>query len=235
MTYLKDASIVMDADDAGDAETASAVLEAKISGIREQLTHLQPGYEPSQRALLLLDMADALLALEHKQDAWDAAREAFDLFLADEDWDRAVQSCNILFGTDQPESLAALGQGVWLAVTYPITVDLSVAMLEHIVDETPDDADGAAVAAAAAHYLVDLRTEGKEKDNLSFYTSRLMADVARRHSNVDSQQAFDQWVEKLELDDPAKFLVRLRNVIDVLVQEDWWFDREQLQSRLPVN
>ncbi|RTZ62547.1 MAG: hypothetical protein DSZ32_00210 [Gammaproteobacteria bacterium] len=235
MTYLKDASIVMDADDAGDAETASAVLEAEIANIQEQLTQLPANYEPRQRALLLLDMADALLTLDRKEDAWGAAREAFDLFLADEDWDRAVQSCNILFGADQPESLAALGQGVWLAVTYPITADLSVAMLEHIVDETPDEADGAAVAAAAAHYLVDLRTEGKDKDNLGFYTSRLMADVARRHSNVDSQEAFDLWVEKLELNDPAKFLVRLRNVIDVLVQEDWWFDREELQSRLPVN
>lgn len=235
MTYLKDASVVIDADDAGDAETASAVLEARISEIQEQLTQLPAGYAPTQRAMLLLDMADALLTLDRKVDAWDSAREAFDIFLEDEDWDRAVQSCNILFGADQPESLAALGQGVWLAVTYPITTDLSVAMLEHIVDETPDDADGAAVAAATAHYLVDLRSDGKEKDNLSFYTSRLMADVARRHSNIDSQEGFDLWVEKMELNDPAKFLIRLRNVVDVLVQEEWWFDREELQSRLPVN
>jgi len=62
-----------------------------------------------------------------------------------------------------------------------------------------------------------------------------MADVARRLSNVDSQEAFDLWVEKLELNDPSKFLTRLRNVVDVLVQEDWWFDREELQNRLPVN
>ena len=235
MTYLKDASIVMDADDAGDAETASAVLEAKIADIQQQITCLPAGYKPEQRALLLLDMADAQLTLERKQEAWDTAREAFDIFLQNEDWEHAVQSCNILFGADQPDSLAALGQGVWLAVTYPINADLSVAMLEHIVDETPDDADGAAVAAATAHYLVDLRTDGKDRDNLSFYTSRLLADVARRHSQVDSQQAFDLWVNRLELDDPAKFLVRLRNVIDVLVQENWWFDRDELQSRLPVN
>ena len=39
----------------------------------------------------------------------------------------------------------------------------------------------------------------------------------------------------LELGDPEKFLVRLRNVVDVLVQDDWWFDREELQRNLPVN
>ena len=42
-------------------------------------------------------------------------------------------------------------------------------------------------------------------------------------------------MEKRELKEPDKFLVRLRNVVDVLVQDDWWFDRESLRARLPVN
>jgi hypothetical protein len=37
------------------------------------------------------------------------------------------------------------------------------------------------------------------------------------------------------LSDPAAFLPRLRNVVDVLVQEDWWFDRAALQAALPVD
>ena len=39
----------------------------------------------------------------------------------------------------------------------------------------------------------------------------------------------------IELREPDKFLPRLRNVVDVLVQDDWWFDREALQAELPVN
>jgi hypothetical protein len=39
----------------------------------------------------------------------------------------------------------------------------------------------------------------------------------------------------MELNEPEKFLIRLRNVVDVLVQDDWWFDREELQQALPVN
>ena len=34
----------------------------------------------------------------------------------------------------------------------------------------------------------------------------------------------------MELDDPARFLPRLRNVVDVLVQDDWRFDREALRA-----
>jgi hypothetical protein len=59
--------------------------------------------------------------------------------------------------------------------------------------------------------------------------------VARRHSGVDGQQAFNRWIEDMELADPAHFLPRLRNVVDVLVQDDWWFDREKLQAALPAD
>ena len=61
----------------------------------------------------------------------------------------------------------------------------------------------------------------------------MLGNVARRHSEIESQEQFDFWINKMELHDPAKFLVRLRNVVDVLVQEDWWFDREQLQAEIP--
>ena len=62
-----------------------------------------------------------------------------------------------------------------------------------------------------------------------------VATVARRHSAVDGQEGFNRWIEDMELNDPALFLPRLRNVVDVLVQDDWWFDREALQAALPAN
>ena len=108
-------------------------------------------------------------------------------------------------------------------------------LLTHIVEETPDDADGAAVAATTALFLADLRAEGTQRENLMFFANQILGQVARRHGGVDSQEAFDYWMEKLELNQPEKFLVRLRNVVDVLVQDDWWFDREALRERLPVN
>ena len=43
------------------------------------------------------------------------------------------------------------------------------------------------------------------------------------------------WLKKMELNEVDKILVRLRNVIDVLVQEDWWFDQAELQQLQPVN
>ena len=143
----------------------------------------------------------------------------------------AADGFDVLYLCDQNErSLAALGQGVWLAVTLPIDPSLTVAMLDHIVDDTPDDSDGAAVAAATAVYVADMRDAGGPDGNLGFFARQMLGKVARRHSEVASQLQFDAWIMRMELDDPAKFLVQLRNVVDVLVQEDWWFDRDAVHA-----
>ena len=63
---------------------------------------------------------------------------------------------------------------------------LIAAMLQDIVDETPDDSDGAAVAAMAVHYIADLRTTSEEHENLTFFTKQIVARVAKRHRGIDN-------------------------------------------------
>lgn len=234
MKYLKDESFGTDMDSGEDIQESTVLLEAQLAEFRRQMLELPPNYDPLARADLLLQIGRTFLRLEKNQDAWDAGREAFDIFTAREAWEGAVQACDIMFAADQPESLAALGQGIWLTVTFPMDPELSVAMLQHVIDETPPDSDGAAVAATVAHYIVDLRAEGRQREDLLFYTNQLLATVARRHSDVHEQETFSKWFKKLELDDPAKFLPRLRNVVDVLVQDEWWIDRDAINAKLPV-
>jgi hypothetical protein len=235
LKYLKEDPGVGNADDSTDAAEETGKLKRLVAGVREELDALSPGAEPLRRADLLLQLGRALVRLEQGADAWAAAREAFDLYMAEQAREGAAQACDILFLADQPQSLAALGQGIWLAVTYPVDPELSVALLQHVVDETPPDADGAAVAAVTAHYLVDLRARDPQREHLLLFTNQLLATVARRHSGVDGQEAFNRWIEDMELNDPALFLPRLRNVVDVLVQDEWWFDRDALQAALPAD
>lgn len=230
MKYLKADSAMMDMDSGEDARESLALLENQLELLRARLA------EPPQgaRAALLIEIGHTLLRLERKSEAHDAAREAFDLCLAAEDWETGVQALEAVFLAGQTDSLAALGQAIWLAVTFPVDPELTVAVLQHVIDETPSDSDGAAVAATVAHYVADLRApQGKERENLMFYTNQMLATVARRHGDVHDQAAFDRWFKRLELDDPARFLVRLRNIVDVLVQDDWWIDRNALQAKLP--
>lgn len=235
LKYIREDPAVGNADDSSDAKESTAMLERLVADLRGRLEALSPGAERLRRADLELQLGRALVRLEKRPEAWAAAREAFDLYMAEQAWEGAAQACDILFLAEQPQSLAALGQGIWLAVTYPVDPELSVALLQHVVDETPPDADGAAVAAVTAHYVVDLRARDPQREHLLLYTNQVLATVARRHSGVDGQQAFNRWIEDMELNDPAAFLPRLRNVVDVLVQDDWWFDREKLQAALPAD
>jgi len=234
LKYIKEDPAIGNADSSADAKEPTEQLERLVQDLRQQLAELSPRAAPLRRADLLLQLGRALVRLEKKPEAWGAAREAFDLYLAEEAWEGAVQCCDILFLADQFSSLSALGQGIWLAVTYPVDPELSVALLQHVVDETPPDSDGAAVAAITAHYLADLRSHEPQRETLLIFTNQLLATVARRHSAVDNQPSFDKWMQHMELHDPALFLPRLRNVVDVLVQDDWWFDRDALQAKLPA-
>jgi len=235
LKYIKEDPAVGNADSSDDAKESTGMLKRLVADLRGQLAGLSPSAAALRRADLLLQLGRALVRLEKRPDAWAAARDAFDLYLAEQAWEGAAQACDILFLSDQPESLAALGQGIWLAVTYPVDPELSVALLQHVVEETPPDSDGAAVAAVTAYYLVDLRAREPQREHLLLYANQVLATVARRHSGVDGQQVFNKWIQDMELNDPALFLPRLRNVVDVLVQDDWWFDREALQAALPVD
>lgn len=231
--FFKNKDGLMDADSADDAVTSTELLKQRIGAYEADINALPEDADPLKKAQLQLKLGETFADLQQGADAFTVAREAFDTFTAAEKWEQAVQACNVMFAAEHDQSLAALGQGVWLSVTFPINPELTVAMLQHIVDETPEDSDGAAVAAAVAHYIADTRSQGKQHDELTFFTNNLMAAVARRHSDVNSQERFSYWVEKLELNDPAKFLPRMRNVIDVMVQEDWWVDREAIWASLP--
>jgi hypothetical protein len=214
------------------AENAS--LESHLTMQQDRLKSLLQIHAPAHAiADARLQVARTLVSLERGEEAWPIGRAAFDHFIAHASFELAADACDVLFQAGQEASLCALGQGIWLAVTCPIDPELTIELLGHVIDETPDDADGAAVAATTALFIADVRAQGRQRDDLMFFATQMLGTVARRHSGVDSPEQLEHWMERLELKEPEKFLVRLRNVVDVLVQDDWWFDRRALQDRLP--
>jgi hypothetical protein len=211
-------------------------LQALLKEHEQHLQALPADCDPLERARVRLDIAETLLALQRRTESWDIARAAFDVFSSLEAWQDAIEACDVLFQCDQAHSLAALGNGVWLAVTFPVPAQLTVAMLQHIVDETPDTSDGAAVAAVAAHYIAGLRTDGEERDSLTFFTSQLVAGVARRHRGIENDpDMIKLWIEILGLNDVKELLSRLSLMLEAITGDNWWIDRDALRARLPVN
>ena len=219
-----------------DLSESRPSLEARL-GEQQQHLQAQPADgKPVERARLQLDIAETLLGLQRREESWDMARTAFDVFAREESWEDAIEACDVLFQCEQAESLAALGNGVWLAITYPVPARLSVAMLQHIVDETPDESDGGAVAAMSAHYIADLRTTGEEHESLTFFTNQLVADVAKRHRGIENDpEMIRMWTEILQLNDVKELFSRLGVMLDAIVGDNWWIDRDVLREQLPVN
>lgn len=209
-------------------------FEKELIKSRQKLKDLPSDASNIQRAKIELEIADVMIGLNRLEEAWQSARPLIELFVAEREFECAVKACRVLYQADQEESIIALAQGCWLAVTYPIDPALSIEMLHNIVDETPDQSDGAAVAAMAAHYIADMR--GKEQhENLTFLTKQNLAKVAKRHRNIEDEESIKIWIEILELNDTDKLFVRLAKIIDILVADKWWFDRDQLRAQLPVN
>lgn len=196
---------------------------------------LEASAAPIDRARLQLDVAEALIGMNRADESWEKARTALNTFIEEEQWQDAVECCDVLYQSAQPASLVALAHGAWLSVTYPVDPTLTVNMMGYIVDETPDTADGAAIAATTAHYVADVRAQGDQHKSLTFLTKQMLANVAKGHSKVEDQEGLNAWMERLELLDPDVFLPRLSLVLGAIVPTDqWWFDRDALREKIPA-
>ncbi|MEB8432829.1 hypothetical protein OO007_11365 [Cocleimonas sp. KMM 6892] len=221
-----------------EASESRDFLKQQLDQKQAQLLQLKPDCDPLERAHLQHEIAEIMLDSGGNgmpEAAWGLAKESFLIYMKHDQFEDAVHALDALYRTDLPGSVIALGHAMWLSVTYPIDPELSIVMMKNLVDDTPDKSDGAAVAAATAHYIADLRLEGEKRDSVMFLTTNMIAKVAERHSNVTDQGQLNFWMDKLELNDPNLFLPKLAQVIDAIVAGDWWFDKDELRAKLPVN
>ena len=217
----------------GVLATDQAAMEQRLAELQLQLAGMTSDAPLIERAHVLLDMGEALLGLERQAEAWEKVRPLVEPLVEAGAWQEAVEACDILYRSEQDESIVALGHGVWMGVTFPIQAHTTVGMLNHVVDETPEDSDGAAVAAMVAHYIAGLRTEGRERDNLTFLTNQVIAKVARRHRGIEDQETLETWIEMYELNNIERLFPRLALIINAIVGDRWWFDRDEVRARIP--
>ena len=232
MNYLNTHQFDLGAENQQDAAVSTEMLQRRADQLKSQIEGSDE--LPADRKMSLIQsLAETRVALGQGSLAWQSGKTAFDYYLRNQKWEQAVVCCDIMFRSEFVDALIALGNGLWLSITFPVDPELSVLMLRHVIEDTPSDSDGAAVAAAVAAYVVEIRGDQHRNDDASLVVGQLLNEVARRHGNANSAEEFNRWFKRLELDQPAKFLVRMRNVIDVLVQDQWWFDRGELQQLIP--
>lgn len=221
-----------------DLKETRDFLKQTLSDKQSLLSQLNPKSTPIERADLQLEVAEIMLEIAEsgmQEASWGLAKEAFVIYMDKNEIEAAVKALDCLYQTELPSAVVALGHAMWLSVTYPIDPELSILMMKNLIDDTPAKSDGAAVAAVTAHYIADLRLEGDKRESVMFLTKNMIAQVAECHSNVKDQSQLNFWMDTLELNDPQTFLPKLAQVIDALVAENWWFNKDELRAKLPVN
>lgn len=191
--------------------------------------------DPVEKSRLMLDIAECHLGLDQTDQAHSWAHQSIAALIQQEQWPLVVDACDIIYNCGKDDALVALGNGIWLSVTFPVDPNISIQLLHHIVDETPDDSDGAAVAAMLAHYLAETRSSDKDHKNLTFITNQIVTQVAKRHRNIEDEKTLQTWIKMYQLDEIDQLLPKMAIILDTIVDNQWWYDRDDIRSRLPLN
>jgi len=133
--------------------------------LTEHLNHYQElpdSCDATEKAKLECDIAECHLGLDQKTEAHSWAHKALVIFLEQKQWLSVIDACDVIYNCEEEDAIIALGNGIWLAITFPVDPNITVNLLHHIIDETPDDSDGAAVAGMLAHYIAETRAENQE-------------------------------------------------------------------------
>lgn len=228
--YLNKGQDVFDGDDSEDVYANEEQLKARLEYFEGILLGQDKTSPVEERIKVLLEIARIQVERYKGSDAWSKASEAFNLAHDAELWELAVESCDVMYLSEGPESLKALAHAIWLGVIFPIDPEITVAMIQHLIDESPEGADTRAVAAAVAHYITSVRCG--ENDDLTFFALQMLASVADKHSLISDQSSFDLWRKTLELDKPEVFLKKLSGALDLLTENEWWVDQDKIRAQV---
>ena len=91
-----------------------AQLEGHLTELGEKLSQLPEQAPALERGELLLEIARTHQVLDRGEQAWPLARTAFELFSGEQAWEHAADACDVLYQSNQPDSLVALANGIWL-------------------------------------------------------------------------------------------------------------------------
>ena len=213
--------------DGGEAAGQSAQQQRRLT-LEQELG--RPDLKDSERLDAKLELSQILLDLDEPAMAFEMAREVLDAGMRAACYEEAASACQVMYLSEQPEAMPALGHGIWLALSCPVDPELTWQMLRYLVEETPPQSDGAAVAAMLAYFLMEKRAAGTERDRLIFLARQQVAEVAERHRGITDEEAIGIWIQMYDLDDVDVLLERMARILDAITPA-WWFDREAVRAR----
>ncbi len=127
------------------------------------------------------------------------------------------------------EIYKALAQRVWVALKSEIPVPDVVMALFHLLNTLGPRHEIAGPIVALAHLMAKHRTPDHPDAALAQAQSQQMFSLVLDAVGIVGDEAFGKWVELHHLDDPNHYIPIVLRSLEIMVGDDWWFDRAALE------
>ncbi|WP_130469975.1 hypothetical protein [Candidatus Magnetaquicoccus inordinatus] len=128
------------------------------------------------------------------------------------------------------EIYKALAQRVWVALKSDVPVTDVVLALFHLLNTLGPRHEIAGPIVALAHLMAKHRTPEHPDAALAQAQSQQMFSLVLDAVGIVGDEAFAKWVEHHHLDDPNHYIPIVLRSLEIMVGDDWWFDRDDLQQ-----
>ena len=164
---------------------------------------------------------------------WEFSLEKLERFNKSRDWNAALDLLIYLSKKDDHDKLhAAIGQASWLALKLETPIDIVVMSLYNMLLTLGNGHGAAKSVAALANMMTHHRTPDHPDRELAKAQAQQMLHYVSPETGHENQEGFDKWTKENRMDDPDFFVPVVMEVIDGLVRQDWWIDREAIQQEL---
>lgn len=165
------------------------------------------------------------------QEEWQLNKAAIARYGKSRQWKEALNLLTILSKKHKNREIyKALAQRIWIALKSDAPVTDVVLSLFHLLNTLGPSHDIAGPLAALAHLMAKHRTPEHPDQPLAHAQAQQMFALVLDAVGIVGDEAFAKWVTHNRLNDPNHYVPIVMNCLEVMVGDDWWFDRALLQE-----
>ncbi len=225
-----------------DGNTYSFILKpgqptrmAKVNSMSDHAKGRQaiPGIRIVEQAVPPPSQEESATRLRHGGPDWDSEVAQVRRWAEEGNWEEAFKLLKTMSQRfKNTEIYKALAQRIWVALKTDTPAAECVLALFHLLNTLGPRHEVAGPIAALAHFMAKHRTPNHPDRDLALGQAQQMFHRVCEEKGIVGESAFQIWVKNSRLDDPNHYVPIVMHCLEIMVGDEWWFDRNLLQKEL---
>jgi tetratricopeptide (TPR) repeat protein len=206
----------------GELQKALALSEQSIGILKEIGDRQGEAASLAQMAAIAYQQGDVALKRE-------LSLQAVAIISMIGDYGGLIITLRNLGTNDEPTALSYLAQSLWLTIKLLPNLKSAITLIELIYQKVPAGDQIESLLGATAIYLCH-NYQHPELEKLTELSDNIIGHAAQQQG-IETQADYDNWKTKNRLNDPDYFLPELLKELEVIVGDNWLFDRVAFLAR----